>query len=117
VWYHPASSKFCLTILFPLSVSGKLTGTLSGFIACVKPASFGLLCAWREVLILRQQGVDTNTWKKMTGFRGIMFSDDVFWKLFDMATDSSTYLNVSSSQTSTLVVHGVKAYGSFCVWH
>jgi hypothetical protein len=37
-----------------LSVSGKLTGTLSGFIARVKPASFGLLCAWREALILRQ---------------------------------------------------------------
>jgi hypothetical protein len=33
-----------------------LTGTLSGFIARVKPAPFGLLCAWREVPILRQQG-------------------------------------------------------------
>jgi hypothetical protein len=47
--------SFYLTILFPLSVSGKLTGTLSGFIARVKPAPFGLLCAWRELLILRQQ--------------------------------------------------------------
>jgi hypothetical protein len=47
--------SFYLTILFPLSVSGKLTGTLSGFITCVKPAPFGLLCAWREVPILRQQ--------------------------------------------------------------
>jgi hypothetical protein len=55
VWYHPASSKFYLTILFPLSFSGKLTGTLSGFIARVKPAPSGLLCAWREVPILRQQ--------------------------------------------------------------
>jgi hypothetical protein len=45
---------FYLTIFIPLSVSGKLTGTLSGFITCVKQASFGLLCAWREVLILRQ---------------------------------------------------------------
>jgi hypothetical protein len=44
---------FYLTIFIPLSVSGKLIGTLSGFIARVKPASFGLLCAWREVLILR----------------------------------------------------------------
>jgi hypothetical protein len=43
-----------MTILFPLSISGKLTGTLSGFIARVKPAPFGLLCAWREVPILRQ---------------------------------------------------------------
>jgi hypothetical protein len=54
VWYHPASSMFYLTIFIPLSVSEKLTGTLSGFIARVKTASFGLLCAWREVLILRQ---------------------------------------------------------------
>jgi hypothetical protein len=38
-----------------LSISGKLTGTLSGFIARVNPAPFGLLCAWREVPILRQQ--------------------------------------------------------------
>jgi hypothetical protein len=44
-----------LTIIHPLSVSGKLTGTLSGFITCVKPAPFGLLCGWRGVLILRQQ--------------------------------------------------------------
>jgi hypothetical protein len=41
-------------ILFPLLISGKLTGTLSGFIVRVKPAPFGLLCAWREVPILRQ---------------------------------------------------------------
>jgi hypothetical protein len=57
-----ASSIFYLIIFIPLSVSGKLTGTFSGFIARVKPASFGLLCAWREVLILRQHkdaiGVD-----------------------------------------------------------
>jgi hypothetical protein len=46
---------FYLTIFIPLSVSGKLTGTLSGIITCVKPASFGLLCAWREELILRQK--------------------------------------------------------------
>jgi hypothetical protein len=46
---------FYLTIFISLSVSGKLTGTLSGFITRVKPASFGLLCAWREVPILRQQ--------------------------------------------------------------
>jgi hypothetical protein len=37
-----------------LSISEKLTGTLSGFIVHVKPAPFGLLCAWREVPILRQ---------------------------------------------------------------
>jgi hypothetical protein len=47
--------SFYLTILFPLSILGKLTGMLSGFIARVKPAPFGLLCAWREVPILRQQ--------------------------------------------------------------
>jgi hypothetical protein len=46
---------FYLTIFIPLSLSGKLTGTLSGSIARVKPASFGLLCDWREVPILRQQ--------------------------------------------------------------
>jgi hypothetical protein len=45
---------FYLTIFIPLSVSGKLTGTLSGFITRVKPAPFGLLCARREVPILRQ---------------------------------------------------------------
>jgi hypothetical protein len=55
VWYHPASSKFYLIIFIPLSVSGKLTSTLSGFIARVKPAPCGLLCAWREVPILHQQ--------------------------------------------------------------
>jgi hypothetical protein len=47
--------SFYLTILFSLSILGKLTGTLSGFIVRVKPAPFGLLCAWREVPILRQQ--------------------------------------------------------------
>jgi hypothetical protein len=45
---------FHQTIFIPLSVSGKSTGALSGFIARVKPASFGLLCIWREVLILLQ---------------------------------------------------------------
>jgi hypothetical protein len=50
-WQVPS---FYLTILFPLSVLGKLTGTLSGFIVRAKPAPFGLLCAWREVPILRQ---------------------------------------------------------------
>jgi hypothetical protein len=45
---------FHLTIFIPLSISGKLTGTLSGFITHVKPAPFALLCAWREVPILRQ---------------------------------------------------------------
>jgi hypothetical protein len=45
---------FYLILFIPLSVSEKLNGTLSGFIARVKPASFGLLCVWREVLILRQ---------------------------------------------------------------
>jgi hypothetical protein len=45
---------FYLTIFIPLSISGKLTGTLSGIITRVKPASFSLLCAWREELILRQ---------------------------------------------------------------
>jgi hypothetical protein len=44
-----------LTAFHPLLVSRKLTGTLSGFIARVKPVSSGLMCAWREVLILRQQ--------------------------------------------------------------
>jgi hypothetical protein len=46
---------FYLTIFIPSSVSGKLTGTLSEFITRVKPAPFGLMCAWREVPILRQQ--------------------------------------------------------------
>jgi hypothetical protein len=41
--------KIYLTIFIPLSVSGKLAGTLSGFIARVKTSPFGLLCAWREV--------------------------------------------------------------------
>jgi hypothetical protein len=48
---------FYLIIFIPLSVSGKLTGTFSGFITRVKPAPFGLLCAWREVPILRQQAL------------------------------------------------------------
>jgi hypothetical protein len=47
--FHVLSNYF-----HPLSVSGKLTGTLSGFITRVKPASFDLLCAWREVQILCQ---------------------------------------------------------------
>jgi hypothetical protein len=54
--------SFYLTILFPLSISGKLTGTLSGFITRVKTAPFGLLCAWREVPILRQQGL---LWRRL----------------------------------------------------
>jgi hypothetical protein len=36
---------FYLTILFPLSVSRKLTGAFLGFIVRVKPAPFVLLCA------------------------------------------------------------------------
>jgi hypothetical protein len=35
----------------------KIDCTLSGFIACVKRAPFGLLCAWREVPILRQHSL------------------------------------------------------------
>jgi hypothetical protein len=38
-----------------LSVSGKIDWHASDSATCVKPALFGLLCAWREVLILRQQ--------------------------------------------------------------
>jgi hypothetical protein len=33
----------------------KIDWHASGFITCVEPASFGLLCVWREVLILRQR--------------------------------------------------------------
>jgi hypothetical protein len=57
---------FYLTIFIPLSVSGKLTSTLSGFITRVKPASFGLLCAWREVLILLQQK-EVDMWRAAAG--------------------------------------------------
>jgi hypothetical protein len=55
VWYHPASSKF-VSNYFSSFVSFQenwLARFGSG--TCVKPASFGLMCAWREVLILRQQ--------------------------------------------------------------
>jgi hypothetical protein len=45
---------FYLTIFILCQFQDKLTGTLSGFITRVKPAPSGLLCAWREVLILRQ---------------------------------------------------------------
>jgi hypothetical protein len=45
---------FYLTIFILCQFQEKLTGTLSGFITRVKPAPFGLLCAWREVPILRQ---------------------------------------------------------------
>jgi hypothetical protein len=37
-----------------LSVSGKIDWYASDSATRVKPALFGLLCAWREVLILRQ---------------------------------------------------------------
>jgi hypothetical protein len=47
---------FYLTIFIPLSVLGKIDWLASGFFTCAKLASFGLLCAWREVLISRQQG-------------------------------------------------------------
>jgi hypothetical protein len=54
VWYHPASSKLWnLTTLSFVNFQGKLTGTSCDFFAC-EASFFGLLCAWREVQILRQ---------------------------------------------------------------
>jgi hypothetical protein len=41
-----------------LSVSGKLDWHALDSATCVKPAFFGLLCAWREVLILHQHNLD-----------------------------------------------------------
>jgi hypothetical protein len=61
--------KFYLIILFPLSISGKLSGTLSGFIARVKPAPSGLLCAWREVPILRQHTFWNAQWDHLIDSR------------------------------------------------
>jgi hypothetical protein len=65
---------FYLTIFIPLSVSGKLTGTLSGFITRVKPAPFGLLCAWREVLILRQHTFWNAWWDPLANSRCLTFT-------------------------------------------
>jgi hypothetical protein len=54
VWYHPASSKLWnLTTLSFVNFQGKLTGTSRDLFAC-EASLFGLLCAWREVQILRQ---------------------------------------------------------------
>jgi hypothetical protein len=42
VWYHPASSRFYLTVFILCQFQGKLTGTLPDFDAramCVKPAN------------------------------------------------------------------------------
>jgi hypothetical protein len=54
VWYHPASSKLwnLITLSF-VNFQGKLTGTSCDLFAC-EASLFGLLCAWREVQILRQ---------------------------------------------------------------
>jgi hypothetical protein len=54
VWYHPANSKLWnLTTLSFVNFQGKLTGTSCDLFAC-EASFFGLLCAWREVQILRQ---------------------------------------------------------------
>jgi hypothetical protein len=39
-----------------VNFQGKLTGTLWNLLVC-EASLFGLLCAWRRVRILRQQGV------------------------------------------------------------
>jgi hypothetical protein len=57
-----------------LSVSGKLTGTLSGFIVRVKSAPFGLLYVWREMLILRQH-------QPMRGVEVIPSAHQIHWWL------------------------------------
>jgi hypothetical protein len=63
-----------------LSISGKLTGTLSGFSARVKPAPFGLLCAWREVPILRQQREPFRSFGARIGGGGVRSSGgDGIW--------------------------------------
>jgi hypothetical protein len=55
VWYHPASSKLWnLTTLSFVNFQEKLTGTSWNLFAC-EASSFGLLCAWRRVLILCQR--------------------------------------------------------------
>jgi hypothetical protein len=55
VWYNPASSKLWnLTTLSFVNFQGKLAGTFCDLFAC-EASLFGLLCAWREVRILRQQ--------------------------------------------------------------
>jgi hypothetical protein len=66
VWYYPASSSFYLTFFHPLSVSGKIAGTLPDFDAwatCVKPANsaccvLGVRC-WFYVNTLY---VNTKNW-------------------------------------------------------
>jgi hypothetical protein len=61
VWYHPASSKLWnLTTLAFVNFQGKLTGTSRNLFAC-EASLFGLLCAWRRVLILCQHIVRSNT--------------------------------------------------------
>jgi hypothetical protein len=55
IWYHPASSKLWnLTTLSFVNFQEKLTGTSWNLFAC-EASLFGLLCAWRRVLILCQQ--------------------------------------------------------------
>jgi hypothetical protein len=55
VWYHPASSKLWnLTTVSFVNFQEKLTGTSWNLCAC-EASLFGLLCAWREVQILRKQ--------------------------------------------------------------
>jgi hypothetical protein len=52
--YHPASSRFYLTAFSSFVSFRKIDWHALDSATCVKPALFGLLCAWREVLILRQ---------------------------------------------------------------
>jgi hypothetical protein len=55
VWYHPASSKLWYLTTLPFVNFRKNWLARFGICSRVKPALFGLLCAWRRVRILRQQ--------------------------------------------------------------
>jgi hypothetical protein len=72
-WYYPASSKFVSNYFSSFVSFRKIDWHASGFITCVKPASFGLLCAWRGVLILRQHTFRHARWDPLADSRCLTF--------------------------------------------
>jgi hypothetical protein len=80
-----------------LSVSGKIDWHALDSATCVKPALFGLLCAWREVLILCQYTFWHTRWDllliKMPDIQDVM---DVTFE--DLSTEQQLQLKEAIKQ-------------------
>jgi transposase InsO family protein len=77
---------------------------------CVKPALFGLLCAWREVLILRQQvpnSIITDNGSQFTRRKFLEFYDKHHIRV-DWAAVAHSQTNGQVERANGMILQGLK---------